>query len=326
MAQQGAGTAAVRRALWRGGEWSKRQLAEQTGLSVATCNLMLNELAKTGEVVGVKYSNGRAGRNSLLYRVDERHSPVLCLRVELVAGERILLIDVLGVLGGVIERMEEHYAELDPAGLAARIVELRAAYPGVAQVSIGIPGNFVKGEIIHCDVPELEGGELPERVRALGLDCVLGNDVQFMAYGYYRSLGNDDEVVTLAFFPEGVMPGMATVYKGVVLEGASSFAGMLGFAPLGDDVAGRREIWVGEQGRELAARSVAAVVAAVNPWRVLCSGSLIDAETTEAMAERIAAWIPCQHLPRLQYRESLEDVYLRGLLERALDARVGGGV
>lgn len=324
MAQQGDGVAAVRRALWRGGEWSKRQLAEQTGLSIATCNLVLNELAAAGEVAGVKHSNGRAGRNSLLYRVDERHNPVLCLRVELVEGERVLLIDVLGVLGGVIERAEERYAELAPATLAARIAQLHAAYPEVDQVSVGIPGNFVRGEIIHCDVPELEGNELPRRIRELGLGCIVGNDAQFMAYGYYRSLGNDDEVVALAYFPEGVMPGMATVYKGVVLEGASSFAGMLGFAPLGDDVAGRRELWVGEQGCELAARSVAALVTAVNPGSILCSGSLIDAEATEAVAARIAAWIPPQHLPRLQYRESLEDVYLRGLLERALDARIGG--
>lgn len=324
-------TSLVRRVFWRGGDWSKRQVAAETGLSLAMCNVVINVLAESGELVGVKQENGRAGRNSTVYRVNELYRSVLCLRVELADGGRLLSGDVLSVLGTVLAHRERSVEAAGSEALAAFAGDCLAAVPGVAQISLGIPGNVLGDEILNCDVPELEGAEALRLLRATGLSVQAMNDAHAMALGFYRDAhpagdaadeGSAADVVSIAFFPEGVMPGMATVAHGKVIRGANDFAGMLGFAPLDEGSAGVREIWTGARGRELAARSLAALVAVVNPGRVLCSGNLLDACALPAVRERMAAWIPAAYLPRLEYREDLGDLYLQGLLGRALAARL----
>lgn len=368
----------ILRLMWHGGEWSKRGLSEATGLSLASCNLVLNELARAGAVIGIKQSNGHAGRNSLLWRIDEQHSPVLCVRVELASNESRggssaaaqramsngpvedarsneprppeesdgqppsdnaasdcstedarsgnacwhVSLDVVSVLGNVQAHHEETLDTVTPENLIELIKAQLASHKTVAQLALGVPGNIAGDEILDCDAPTLEGHRTMRELRALGLPCLAINDVHAMAYGYYRSLGNDDEVVSVAFFPEDVMPGMATVYQGTVLEGASGMAGMLGFAPLAEGTAGVRAAWHGMQGRVLAARSLASLVCAVNPSAILCSGSLLDATAIDDIAAQLAEWIPASHLPRLVWRNDLGEMYLQGLLGRALEERL----
>lgn len=328
MAEDGAGATSsvgsIRRALWRGGAWTKRQISEETGVSPAMSSLVLNELARTGEVIGVPRRNGRAGRAGLAYHVDERHAPVLCLRVELAQGGWLLTGETVSVLGTVLDRRTETCGEVGPQAVEALARACLAAHPGTVEISLGIPGNIVGEAVLSCDAPALDGAEMLERLRALGHPLLAFNDAHAMALGFYREAGDGAQVVSVAFFPEGVMPGMATVHRGRVLTGASNFAGMLGYVPFADDVPGNRALWTGPRGLDLAARSLAALVAAVNPATILCAGSLVDVGAVERLAARLADWIPAEHLPRLVYREDLDGLYRRGLLSPALERRLGG--
>ena len=48
-----------------GKEFTKQELARHTGLSTATCNTLINEMAADGEVTGHKLQLGEVGRSSL---------------------------------------------------------------------------------------------------------------------------------------------------------------------------------------------------------------------------------------------------------------------
>ena len=46
-------------------KFTKQELARHTGLSTATCNTLINEMAADGEVTGHKLQLGEVGRSSL---------------------------------------------------------------------------------------------------------------------------------------------------------------------------------------------------------------------------------------------------------------------
>lgn len=271
---------------------------------------------------------GRAGRSAALYRVNESAAPILAAYCELKGDERVLSLLVVSVTGRVLTRSEERLGYLDARALVDALEHARAQHPEVVQVSLGVPG-IIQGRFVRdCDISELDGAPIVSLVEnALGLATVAGNDMHTTAYGLYRELGIDDEVVTVAYFPEGVRPGTATVYRGVVVEGAGSFAGMVGFVPT--ERGGRLEAPAPADFTapcpELVARCLASVVTVANPDLVLCTGELVDEKTLEEVDGLLASWIPRRYLPQLEYRDNMENGYVRGLVARALDARLEAG-
>ena len=73
----------IRSVMWRGGEHTKQSVAMDTGLSVATCNTLLNELEKSGEILSEKRQLNGVGRSTSMYRINESYESMLCIRFDL---------------------------------------------------------------------------------------------------------------------------------------------------------------------------------------------------------------------------------------------------
>lgn len=62
----------IRTVMREGKEFTKQELARYTGLSTATCNTLINEMAADGEVTGHKLQLGEVGRSSLAYQLNDK--------------------------------------------------------------------------------------------------------------------------------------------------------------------------------------------------------------------------------------------------------------
>lgn len=317
---------ALRRILWKGGAHTKRELSDLTGLSIATVNATLNDMNRTGEILAAGARHGGAGRTAQLYRANEAFSPVLAAHVDIDRGARVLVRTVLSVTGRVLDRDETRLPELDGATLVRLLGDWRRSHPESAQASVGIPGIVAEGVVSHCDLPELNGTDIvADLERELGVPALAANDMHLKAYGFFRELGDAKKTVTLANFPVGVHPGTATIANGAVVTGAGQFAGMVGFIP-----AGTRGALMAPDPEdfskpcpELVAHALAAVVTALNPDIILCTGGLLDEDAAlEQVRDMLEQWIPKEFVPHLERRDDLENCYLGGLLARALDARL----
>lgn len=313
----------VLRVVWGGGSWTKHEVAARTGLSVPTCNTILNELAAEGAVEGAPRPTGRRGRTATAYRANELHEPLLLVSFDRDRGpRRHLRVEVVSVLGRVLDSVDETLDQLDYDVLLARVREVAARRPEVADVAVGTPSLAEEGVVRTCDVGELEGEPLVRRLgRDLGRPVHLENDMHLKAYGRYRMAGDPDEVVTLANFPEHVLPGTATVHRGMVVTGARQFAGMIGLLPYG---MGREEYLARLErpgGIELAARGLAAVIVVANPSTVVCTGSLVGPDGLPALEGACARLVPAAYLPRFEWAASLDAELREGMRHRLLDAR-----
>lgn len=318
---------AIRRVLWSGGMYSKRSIAAATGLSIATCNTALNQMELCGEVSSAAGDHGAVGRNARIYAVRDDYKPVLCMVCDVEQSVRVVRALVVSVTGKTLAHRGWRLARLGEADLAFCLDEALRDVPGIAQVVCGVPGIVQNGVVGYCDMPELDGVQLECLVRRrFGLPCIAANDMHLKALGYYCERGGEEEVVTLANFPEGLRPGTATVHKGVVVTGSTDFAGMVGFLPsaCGSSPSVPPPSAFVRPCTELIAQCLAAVVVSLNPGVVLCSGSLFNEAVLDGLVSRLSEWLPPELLPEFQMREDLDECYLRGMLKRALDARLDG--
>ena len=312
----------IKKILRQGGEYTKQQIANITGLSVATCNTLLNEMQGCGEVLGEKKRFHEVGRESVCYRINEDFETFLCLFLELHGEKRRLFACHLSVTGRVMEQKEEWYTFLDAAAIADAVAKMCGGKAAITQIVVGIPGIAEGGVVRHCDIPELEDAALKESLEnRFHISVHLENDMHLKAYGYYRRCGSPDEIVTLAYFPEHILPGTASVHKGMVLQGKNQFAGMVGFLPYDVDREEELSLLKKDTCRPFISKAVTAIIAIVNPGIIVLTGELLDEDSMKWIRSDCLRHIPEEYMPVFCYEESLDSLYVEGMYQRALDCR-----
>lgn len=313
----------IRRVLWRGGEHTKQGIALETGLSVATCNTLLNEMEASGEVLGEKRRLQEVGRSTAAYQINEAYQPILCVRFQKARGVTSLEVTVVSALGHVLEEKRWEKSPLTGQDICLAVGEVLERRPETAQILVGTPSIAEHGILRQCDLPELEGEPLGDRLwSAFGRPVHMENDMHYKIYGCYKRCGRPEEVLTLANFPSGVLPGTASIHSGTVLRGHNQFAGMTGFLPW-EGWGRERDFENRERAFPRIVASVAAVIVTVNPAAILFTGDLVDGEVLERVREACKTTIPAEYLPEFSYEENVDHYYLEGMYQRALDERGG---
>ena len=316
--------AQIRRLLWRGGLLSKKDIASELGLSVATCNTLLNDMAAAGEVVAEPHRTGSAGRGGLCYRAAEDCATIVAADVDLQGTERVFRAQLLSLTGVVLESRRVALPYLDGDVLVEQLAQARDLRSNVRIIVLGVPGTVCGGVIDHCDIAELDGADVAKAVtERIGLPIHVENDMHLKASGYSHEHCRGDEVATLANFPPHVLPGTATVHAGEAIRGAHGFAGMVGFLPYAEGGAPiNRDRLIELLGpvtcRPLVAHAVASLCAVLNPDVVVLTGGLLDGSCTEWLRDECARTLPPEFLPTFRYEEDFNRYYLAGMHQAAL--------
>lgn len=129
----------MRRVLWQGGQYTKLDVSRATNLSAATCNTLLNELEKAGEVVGQSQHIHDVGRSSVVYRYNEEIESFLCVSYQLIRGIKSVRAAVISPLGAAIQRYEKQHKVLDYAAVKALTAQAILEHPNISQILIGTP-------------------------------------------------------------------------------------------------------------------------------------------------------------------------------------------
>lgn len=125
-------------------------------------------------------------------------------------------------------------------------------------------------------------------------------------------------------FPSGVLPGTSTVVEGKVIRGANMLAGMVGFLPFGIS---RQEVvknFIPQKYFEFAVKSIASLIVILNPNKIIMCGDLIDENEMKKIEKECENVIPGEYLPQFIYKENIENYYLEGMYERAVDKIMNG--
>lgn len=303
-----------------GKEYTKQQISLKTGLSVATCNTLLNVLAEENRVIGEKRQLNDVGRNTVVYHINENYENVLCICFELLSGVRKIFTRIVSPSGKLISENIEAVNYIGNEQLLNTAYSAIKQYPNISCIVIGNPGITENGIISHCDVPELNGINILKFFKDyFKFPISIENDMYFKAYGYYMYNKSKEKIITMMNFHSNVLPGTATIYKGTVIKGKNSFAGMVGFMPYGISPEDYLKKLNYEECIPLISHAAASIISVINPDEMVFTGNLLDSKRIKEIYNECLKYIPEEYMPEFSYLQDFEKCYTMGMYHTAIN-------
>jgi len=293
---------------------TKADLSAQTGLSVATCGTVLNDLCLTGEVLAQALDASSGGRPAQRYAYNPDFFSVLSLYVEGSNASARISALITSATGEALEQLDTACQPFVLENFFDAISGIVTRYPNLQAMGIGLPGVIVDGVVASCDISLFAHLPLVQILQEkFGVFVQVGNDMNYTAYGFYRSTC-PQETAPVAYLlqPEGECTGCGMVINGRVLQGASHFAGEVSHLPLPQPAEGQLVERLGN--------IVVTLVAVINPVTVALSGPRLQKQDLADISRYCQGHIPAQHLPHLIFRPSIEQDYLQGIAELTLES------
>jgi hypothetical protein len=304
---------------------TKNTISKITGLSVATCNTILNELDTSGEILEVEIeSSCSVGRPAKAYKFNENYSYVFCIYLIYENNKKILNYAIVNLLGTVIEEKSTEKEIIDYSEIENLIEKLIAKYPNIQGIGIGIPGVVTKSNIIDfCDIEELAGCPLAELlINKFGKSVVIENDMNLTAYGFYET-GEYEEntsIAVVAFFKDN-WPGSGIIVDGHIIHGSTNFAGEVSYLPFGCTHEEQKRILSYREGIiPIVSKTICSLSAVINPKTIILTGTLLTDSLLSEILASVSEIIPERHIPEITLQNNINKYYLYGLSSMTLKA------
>ena len=314
----------IKKALIQIGQGTKNMVAKETGLSVATCNTLLNELARSEEILEIKIEKKTtgAGRPSKTYRLNDQLCLLLCLSLYTEGHKQIIRYEIVDLLSNIISEKIIQENTIDYKVIHHLLESLLQEYRRIQIISIGISGAIDSSHVIHtCDILSLVGINLTQNIQTdFGIPAVIDNQMNLIAYGLYRQKAytSSHSVVALSF-DNDKCSACGIIMNGKIIHGKSNFAGTISCLPLQPENTRRllhTAIKISHE--ELIAKTMSLFIAILNPDVIMLTGHSISITLIGPITDACKKMIPEKHMPELTFSQDTKSYYISGLTENAL--------
>lgn len=301
------------------GQGTRNDIAQLTGLSISTCGNIMRELLASGELIAGDMAPSQGGRPSkiYIYNADTR----LALAISLVANGAFNQIEiaVVNLSGNVLVRESymQPLSQLSFDFLDSLIQKQFENTPQIQAIGIGIPGMVVHGEVLYCDIPELEHLNLRDLLQdKYHVKVLIDNEMHFKTFGYYQTHDTVNlKNCALLNAPENYTYGAGFIVNGHLIRGNANFSGEINYLPY----VSSREDLIAQCSQdttfvELISKVIISIITIVDPKYLILCGFRFTAALMEPIRERLATVLPAQLLPELVLQQDISDEYLTGII------------
>lgn len=302
---------------------TKLAIANATGLSVATCGNILNELLERGEVIEADLEQPNGGRPARRFMYNANYSYIACIYVSNEGGIYKTIHVVTNLAGKILEEISMEVEVINYEVIDSLISKLICSYENIKAIGIGVPGIIHKGEIGSCDIKELIDIPLATRLKAkYGLQITVENDMNLISYGFYKRQNYDeDKTIAVVIFPKDNCSGAGIIVEGHIIRGNTNFAGEVSYLPF-DHL--REEQIMKITHREvyfpLIVKTIASIIAVINPETIVVTGGLIRSDMIIDISNSCETFIPHAHMPQIIIQENMQSDYIYGLVSMTLES------
>ena len=291
---------AVRKCFSDGNIWTKNELAEACGLSLAGTTNVLQQMLAADEIIYVGDADSTGGRKSKNYILnkDFSHIGTIILEKKDMAQIRSTVYNLFGEVLDQSERELNRIDDLDEQ------VAAMCADPKVKVLIISLPGVCVNGAVDVCDISFLEGMELISRYEERhGVKVIVENDVNVACIGLAESF---PDIAHLAFVYQ---PAQDYVGCGMIVDhhlhnGFSHFAGELRYLPFYDH--GEQDRLLKEDPQSLLEKQILTLAAVINPQVIGYCSDVFEG------AIKVTPSFSTTHMPQLVRIEYIEEKIAEG--------------
>ena len=304
----------------------KAELAAQSGLSFPTISALLNDMLETKEALLLADTASHGGRPAEQFALNPLFQTALCAYIE----DHVLHIQIYDVFGSSLHDERQDFSEIQtPEWLCDLIAKAAAPYPGLSVICLGVPGVVQDGRVSYIpDYPDLQDADLKSYMEAkLGVPVYIENDVNVFV------LAERDKWPNLIHIFYGAnCPGAGILIDGTLLRGAAGGAGELECLPFeheGETVSFGTKLSLVNRRRlsevkrlqllSAVAGALTGAVCFLNPSDAALSGFGLRPEDLSIIQKEIEKFIPHGRCPKLHIVDDVDSLYMKGLLEFAMD-------
>lgn len=314
----------IRDAIRLAGSGTKAGLSKSTGLSVATCNNLLNEMFEQGELLQVDQDESQGGRKASRFIYNKDYYHVLGIYVKIVQGVRNVGYSIANALGDIIEQEVLHPDWIDCEYLSNLFEQRLARDPLIHSAALAIPGNVYQGRVEYCDIHSLEGLDLQAVLgKKLNINVIVENDMNMIAYGAYWADRCRENCLVAMDFPVDDAVGSGIVIDGKIYKGATRFAGELAFA-LEEEGIPRTQQPVSKLSKselfKILVKSVMMVTCVLNPDRIVLMCEALNEDDLPMIRDYCKKFVSEYHIPQIVLSRSFYDFCTAGMIRATLNS------
>ena len=302
----------IRDVLRSGKIYTKADIGRETGLSLATCGTILNEMLKENEILEVPLQRASGGRPAACYCYNKDYYRMIGIYADNGNACGHLGYVVYNALSEVIEEGREDVQEVNMEAMFRRLDLLMETYENVRGISIGIPGIVSEGKIKTCDIDILELVELEEIIQERYQVYVsVGNDMNYIAYGAYdRQESRED--MTVIYLPQNHYAGCGSIVNGELLYGARQMAGEISYLYQAEGI-----LRPGSEGAAESADFLAKIIiyltAFLDPSKILLISHDPDKVPWKEAVSKCKEILGTDRMPEIEMSSEFYENYIHGL-------------
>lgn len=302
----------IRDVLRSGKIYTKADIGRETGLSLATCGTILNEMLKENEILEVTLQRASGGRPAACYCYNKDYYRMIGIYADNGNAYGHLGYVVYNALSEVIEEGREDVQEVNMEAMFRRLDLLMETYENVRGISIGIPGIVSEGKIKTCDIDTLELVELEEIIQERYQVYVsVGNDMNYIAYGAYdRQESRED--MTVIYLPQNHYAGCGSIVNGELLYGARQMAGEISYLYQAEGI-----LRPGSEGAAESADFLAKIIiyltAFLDPSKILLISHDPDKVPWKEAVSKCKEILGTDRMPEIEMSSEFYENYIHGL-------------
>ena len=317
--------ASIRSVLYKVEFATKKEIAEQSGLSLAACTALLGEMIADGQVLELAFAAPNGGRPARRFSLNPDYAHILCIYTDNNTFESTgLALRTCDLTGKTLTEKFCPLTEILPEDLSSLISEVAAKDPLIRSVGIGVAGvTNHDGEIVACSFHTLDGFN-PKAVleEKLGVSVLTENDMYFTSYGFYkRNHGSHPYSLSVLYWPSHKCAGAGSVVDGHVVVGSTKFAGEIVSLPFPNGAVSKEESLTrmlrGDDTISMMGTAAICTIALINPDVIYITGSEALNVREEDIIHYCMQTIPENHLPVFKLQEDFHEEYMTGIFERA---------
>ncbi|MFV0527453.1 MAG: ROK family protein [Lachnospiraceae bacterium] len=299
---------------------TKSTVSQITGLSIATCNTILNELAIANRVLEVECDYPMSGRPPKSYKFNADYSHICCMYFTHEDQIRAINYAIVNLLGEVIEMDEVKKEFLDGQTIIGVIQELIEKDSLINKISTGFPGYLSDGKIMSSGTPELREFPLKQAlIEHFGIEVHCDNDMNAIALGLFQDMFPqlEDPFTVIGLF-KGRCPGAGSIVHKKIVKGMSNFAGEVLHIYATDE-----KVWTDISSHyDTAVQQtfliVLSIITIINPRTIVLTGKNAAGDMIAELKKACAKRLLEEHIPEFIYIEDIKPYYIKGLFQKTV--------
>lgn len=306
---------------------TRTEVALATGLSVATCKNLLNEMLANGEVFKDEEKESNGGRPATQYRYNKDFIKVACIGISYDDSIKTLQSIVADSFGDIIEDTVKIYNQITYETVDASLERMIKAFPDIQAVTISIPGETYDGIVRFCDIKELQEAPLEIGLaKKYNISVNVEGITQLIAYGYYKShieLATKSLAVILA--PQNLYLGAGIIIGGQLHRGDKRLAGEISF--IATDIPREEALYKMSDDTffmNALTTTTTAIISVINPTKIVITGGAVKESMYDTLYQRCRDIVPEVFMPEIEITPDTEQFFVTGIINMALNHATSG--